>query len=163
MGQHCFDLVIVTTLTTGPYREFISAVKSQLAVEDEAEAERNRAAKEAVRLCRLNERSRAMSRLTSSGIAPPSRHVAELLRQDITGGELPSGEPRGICLNWRGLDLPRRDINHGALRKRLREAPRVSLASAAGSSGSGLVESRASVHREIWLEESLLLLDHRLY
>ena len=34
MGQHCFDLVIVTTLTTGPYREFISAVKSQLAVED---------------------------------------------------------------------------------------------------------------------------------
>ena len=34
LSQHCFDLVIVTTLTTGPYREFISAVKSQLAVED---------------------------------------------------------------------------------------------------------------------------------
>ena len=60
---------------------------------DEAEVELNRAAREAIRLTRLNERSRAMSRLTSSGIAAPSRHVAEMLRQEITGGRRLTGDP----------------------------------------------------------------------
>ena len=48
--------------------------------DDEAEEEFQRVAREVIRLCRLNELSRAMARFTSSGIAPPRREVAELLR-----------------------------------------------------------------------------------
>ena len=100
--------------------------------EDEAEAEFQRVAGEVIRLCRLNEVSRAMARLTSSGIAPPSRGVAEMLRREITGGHIPSGAAPGIGFDWRHEDFPRVRIDPAALRTRLRQAPRGSSPSASG-------------------------------
>ena len=100
--------------------------------EDEAEEEFQRVAREVIRLCRLNELSRAMARLTSSGIAPPSREVAEMLRREITGGHAPADVAPGIGFDWRAADLPKVRIDADALRKRLREAPRGSSPSASG-------------------------------
>ena len=96
------------------------------------ESELNRSAREAVRLTRLNERSRAMSRLTSSGIAPPSKQVAEMLRMEITGGAVLSSSPPGIGFDWRSANLPRCTLDHVALRRRLREAKRGSSPSLSG-------------------------------
>ena len=99
---------------------------------DYDESELNRSAREAVRVTRLNERSRAMSRLTSSGIAPPSKQVAEMLRIEITGGAVLSSSPPGIGFDWRSANLPRCTLDHVALRRRLREAKRGSSPSLSG-------------------------------
>ena len=103
--------------------------------DEDEEAEEQRlcqSAREAVRLCRLNELSRAMTRLTSTGIAAPSRKVAEMLRKEIAGETPLADEPPGIGFDWRNADLPRARVDPTMLKRRLRESPRGASPSVSG-------------------------------
>ena len=90
-----------------------------------------RAAREAMRLMRMNDLSRAMAVLTFAGIAAPSVHVVQQLREAIQGDHPPNEHFAGIGTVCQDVH-PRITLDRQCLRKRLQGARKGSSPSVTG-------------------------------
>ena len=85
-----------------------------------------------MRLTRLGELSRALGRLTSLGVAPPSTATAQTLRDELVGRAPHPGPPAGIGIAWRENRYNQIHIDTEALRRRLQSVSKGSSPSLSG-------------------------------
>ena len=76
--------------------ELAGMQKKNLNTDPDAQEQSEAEAMEAVRLCRLNEKSRALDRLVGLGLAPPTADTVQKLRDALTGGKEASVHPPGV-------------------------------------------------------------------